>query len=101
MRLFVLGATGKTGRALVSQGIARGHRITAFSRSAGGSDANEMLSSVLGDPMLASELASALPGHGAVLSVLGSRGHGVRYSHHPGVSGAPGRKNDDDLHRLS
>ena len=33
MLLFVLGATGGTGRALVEQARQRGHRVTAFVRS--------------------------------------------------------------------
>ena len=33
MRILILGATGGTGRALISQAGGRGHRITAFVRS--------------------------------------------------------------------
>jgi uncharacterized protein YbjT (DUF2867 family) len=33
MRLFLLGATGGIGRALIDQAIERGHRVTAFVRS--------------------------------------------------------------------
>jgi len=47
---------------LVAQALARGHSVTAFGRS------------LVGDPMSATELAEALPGHDAVLSVLGTRG---------------------------
>ena len=74
MRLFVLGATGKTGGVLVAQALARGHSVTAFGRSLfTGSQSGETLS-IVGDPMSATELAEALPGHDAVLSVLGTRG---------------------------
>jgi putative NADH-flavin reductase len=77
LRLFVLGATGKTGGVLVAQALARGHSVTAFGRSLfTGSESGETLS-IVGDPMSASELADALPGHDAVLSVLGTRGLGA------------------------
>jgi putative NADH-flavin reductase len=76
MRLFVLGSTGKTGRALVAQSLARGHAVTAFGRSAMG-ETTENFRSVTGSPMRADDLAAALPGHDAVLSALGTRGVGA------------------------
>jgi putative NADH-flavin reductase len=76
MRLFVLGATGKTGTALVNQGLARGHEVTAFGRSAFGGE-SKSLRVIVGNPMDAKELAAALPGHDVVLSALGSRGLGA------------------------
>ena len=76
MRLFVLGATGKTGTALVEQGLARGHEVTAFVRSAFRED-RKSLRVVLGDPMDAIALAAELPGHDVVLSALGKRGLGT------------------------
>lgn len=33
LRIFVLGATGGTGRTLIDQAVARGHQVTAFVRS--------------------------------------------------------------------
>ena len=33
MRLFILGATGKTGTQIVDVALARGHQVTAFVRS--------------------------------------------------------------------
>ena len=76
-RLFIVGATGGIGRALVDQSIARGHEVTAFVRSpeklgiprAG-------LTVVKGDPRNVDELRAALPGHDAVLSALGPPGPG-------------------------
>jgi putative NADH-flavin reductase len=76
MRLFVLGATGKTGQALVAQGLARGHAITAFGRSAFSGGTIGTFHSVAGSPMRTDDLAAALPGHDAVLSALGTRGLG-------------------------
>lgn len=76
MKLFVLGATGKTGGALVAQAVARGHSVTAFGRSPfAGADKAKVLS-ISGNPMSEMELSDALPGHDAVLSVLGTRGLG-------------------------
>ncbi|BDG02921.1 NAD(P)-dependent oxidoreductase [Anaeromyxobacter oryzae] len=70
--LFILGATGRTGRHLVELALARSFRVTAFVRSPhklARSDA--ALAVVQGDPLQADQLARALPGHDAVLSVLG------------------------------
>jgi putative NADH-flavin reductase len=77
MRLFIVGATGKTGRAVVAQGLKRGHAITAFGRSGLISDKTETFRVVIGDPMRADDLAAALAGHDAVLSALGTRGLGA------------------------
>ena len=33
MKLFVIGATGRTGEEIVQQALARGHHVTAFVRS--------------------------------------------------------------------
>jgi len=74
LRLFILGATGKTGGALVAQAVAHGHFVTTFGRSPfAGADRAKVLS-ISGNPMNEPELADALPGHDAVLSVLGTRG---------------------------
>ncbi|MFM7421814.1 MAG: hypothetical protein ACKO54_19240 [Alphaproteobacteria bacterium] len=35
MKLLVLGGTGRIGREIVAQGVARGHGVTAQSRRAG------------------------------------------------------------------
>src|ERR1700693_5782551 len=77
MNLFVLGATGKTGRTLAAQGLARGHAITAFGRRALQDDATQTARIVVGNPMDADGLATAIRGHDAVLSVLGTRGLGA------------------------
>jgi putative NADH-flavin reductase len=77
MNLFVLGATGKTGRLLAAQGRGRGHAITAFGRSAPAHDATSTATFIVGNPMEADGLARAMPGHDAVLSVLGTRGLGA------------------------
>jgi putative NADH-flavin reductase len=77
MKLFVLGATGKTGGALVTQALERGHTVTAFGRSPfAGSEMAKVLN-ISGNPMSETDLADALPGHDAVLSALGTRGLGA------------------------
>jgi putative NADH-flavin reductase len=73
----VLGATGKTGGALVAQAVARGHSVTTFGRSPFAVDAHGTVHPVVGDPMRDAALSAALPGHDAVLSALGSRGLGA------------------------
>jgi len=72
-RLFILGATGKTGTTIVAQAIERGHAVTTFGRSPFAGDATRKIT---GNPMNIAELVAALPGHDAVLSVLGARGLG-------------------------
>ena len=77
MKLFVLGATGKTGGVLVAQAVEHGHTVTTFGRSLfTGSPSGEVFS-IIGNPMSEAELADALPRHDAVLSVLGTRGLGA------------------------
>src|SRR5262249_2135120 len=72
MRLFILGATGRTGVELVDQGLARGHAVTAFVRSPRKiARPHERLTVIEGHPGDAGPLRAALPGHDAVLSALG------------------------------
>jgi putative NADH-flavin reductase len=75
MRLFILGATGGTGRQLIGQALARGHQVTAFVRSPEKLGARQQgLSVQQGDPRDAAALNVALSGHDAVLSALGPPG---------------------------
>jgi len=77
LRLFVLGATGGMGRALIDQALARGHQVTAFVRSPQKLDVpREGVTVCRGDPSSVPELEAALPGHDAVLSALGPPGPG-------------------------
>jgi putative NADH-flavin reductase len=72
MRLFILGANGKTGTQLIDRDLARAHEVTAFVRSpAKITRRHPLLHVQRGDPHSADELASALPGHDVVLSALG------------------------------
>src|SRR5258705_6169270 len=74
MKLFVLGATGKTGGVLVADAVPRGHRVTTFGRSPFSGMYKGQVLNLEGNPMNEAELAEALPGSDAVLSVLGTRG---------------------------
>lgn len=72
MRLFVLGATGRTGVHVLDLALGRGHDVTAFVRSPGKiARAHARLRVVAGDPRRASELVTAMVGHDAVLTALG------------------------------
>ena len=79
MKLFVIGANGKTGREILDLAGARGHEVTAFVRSpeklrlaiAHRAGAARSLTIVSGDPRRPESIAAALPGHDAVLSAIG------------------------------
>ena len=77
MRLFVLGATGRTGRALLGQATKRGHRVTAFVRSPEKlAEAGSGAEVRKGDPRNVEELKAAVYGHDVVVSALGLPGLG-------------------------
>ena len=71
MRLFVIGANGRTGSEIVSLALARGHEVTAFVRSPQKLSPADSLTIVRGDPRRPETIAAALPGHDAVLSAIG------------------------------
>jgi putative NADH-flavin reductase len=72
-RLFVLGATGGTGLALVEQAVARGHEVTAFVRSPNRMTKDERLTTHQGDPHDAEKMAVLMRGSDTVVSTLGRR----------------------------
>ena len=74
MRLLVFGATGGTGRALLEQGLAQGHQMTAFVRNPAALEARPGLTIIQGDVTEAAAVGRAVAGHEAVLSALGPRG---------------------------
>ena len=74
MKLFVIGATGRTGREIVELALARGHHVTAFVRSPESITLkNERLTVIKGNAMDENELFHAMQNHDAVLSALGPR----------------------------
>jgi putative NADH-flavin reductase len=73
MKLFLLGATGRTGAHVIDLALARGHQVTAYARSPQKLKAADGLHIVRGDPLDRASLAASLTGHDAVLSALGPR----------------------------
>jgi putative NADH-flavin reductase len=74
MKLFVIGATGGTGREIVQQALERGHHVTAFVRSPETVTLrHERLSVLKGDVTDENHLSEAMRNHDAVLSALGPR----------------------------
>jgi len=60
VHIFLLGATGRTGRAVVEQAAARGHRVTALVRSPSKLTASGSLTTIEGDPRDRAQLARAM-----------------------------------------
>jgi putative NADH-flavin reductase len=81
LRLFILGATGGIGRAILDQGLRRGHSMTAFVRSPQKLEPRDGLTILKGDPRHVDELRASIPGHDAVLSALGPPGPGPTTLH--------------------
>ena len=74
MRLFVVGATGRTGQEIVRQALKRGHHVTAFVRSPEAVNLkHERLTVFQGNAADENQLAEAVQSHDAVLSALGPR----------------------------
>ena len=71
MRILIFGATGATGRALVSQALELGHEVTAFARRPEALGSRERLRVVKGDTRDRASVEQAVPGHDAALSALG------------------------------
>ena len=73
MHLLIFGATGGTGRYLVSQGLEQGYQVTAFVRDPGTlTTKHPNLTIVEGDLSDRNSIANALNGVNAVISVLGN-----------------------------
>lgn len=74
MRVFVIGATGGTGQAIVREALVKGHQVTAFVRSE--AKARSLLPGaelVEGDVRDEAALSRGLEGCDAVVSALGTR----------------------------
>jgi putative NADH-flavin reductase len=83
MRLVVFGASGKTGREVVRQALARGFNVTAFVRETARLPiAHTNLRLVAGEITDAQAVARALSGQSGVISALGA---GVPLRHDPVV----------------
>ena len=74
MRLLIVGATGGTGRELVSQALDRGHEVTALARNPAKIQLqHENLKVVRGDVLDEVSIDAAVAGQDAVLSALGHK----------------------------
>ena len=73
MKILIFGATGGTGRELVSQGLKAGHTVTAFARNEGALEKQDNLRVFAGDALSRQDVSAAIAGQEAVLSALGSR----------------------------
>ena len=74
VKLFVIGATGRTGLEVVQQALVRNYQATAFVRSPENiSLKNERLTVLKGNAMEENELFRAVQNHHAVVSTLGPR----------------------------
>jgi len=75
MKIFLLGATGGTGGAVLEQALARGHEVTALVRSPEKiTIRNPALAVHRGDVMSAEDIARVLVAEDVVISTLGHRG---------------------------
>jgi len=88
MRLLVVGASGGTGRLLVGQALAAGHRVTAFVRDPTRLPlTHASLRLAVGDVMRRGSIDPAVAGHDAVLCTLGAKPEGA--DAHRGQPGVP------------
>jgi putative NADH-flavin reductase len=74
MKLLVFGATGGTGRELLTQSLDQGHEVTAFVRNPSrlGNIGHTNLSTVTGNVLDSAAVKSTMPGHDAVLYAIGA-----------------------------
>jgi putative NADH-flavin reductase len=73
MKIIVFGATGGTGKLIVTQALAKGHSVTAYARNVEGMPQDPHLRVIQGDIFDFGAVVNAVRGHRAVLSALGAR----------------------------
>jgi uncharacterized protein YbjT (DUF2867 family) len=73
MNLLIVGATGGTGRQLVTQALERGHRVTALVRRPPRAEARPGVTTIVGNVLDPASLDRAVRGQEAVLSALGHK----------------------------
>jgi putative NADH-flavin reductase len=73
MKIIVFGATGGTGKLIITQALAKGHSVTAFARNLEGMPQDPHLRVIQGDIFDFATVVNAVRGHRAVLSALGAR----------------------------
>jgi len=73
MKIAVIGSTGKTGKEIIRQALAAGHKVTAFLRDPARLDmVNEKLETVQGDIFKPETLSQAIQNQDAVIVALGT-----------------------------
>jgi len=86
VRLFLLGATGNTGRRILRFALERGHAVTAFVRDQNklkdilGASLPEPLHIIVGDIDGSADLAKAMGGHDVVINAAGYVSQGERFT---------------------
>ena len=74
MKLFIIGAAGRTGQEIVQQALARDHDLTACVRSPESmAITNDRLTVLTGNAVEEKQLFGAMENHDAVISALGPR----------------------------
>lgn len=73
MKVLVLGAGGKTGRAVVQEAVAAGHQVTAFVHHADGYRGPSGVTVQEGDATDADAVAGAVAGQDAVIDTIGGK----------------------------
>jgi putative NADH-flavin reductase len=76
MKLLIIGATGATGREIVSQALIQGHAVTALMRASAKASFAGSVERTVGDVLEPDTLEKALTGQEAVICSLGSAATG-------------------------
>lgn len=86
-RILIIGATGRTGRHLISQALDRGFAVTAFARDPSTIELRHpRLSIAKGNVLDRNSVETAMAGHHAVISALGHRRYwSLRRTHTEGT----------------
>ena len=72
MKIALIGASGRVGRAILAEALSHGHTVTAIARNAAKLPANPNLKTINADVAKADETAAAVKGSDAVISAFNS-----------------------------
>lgn len=74
MNILIFGASGKTGKKLVIQGLRNGHNVTAFVRNPDKLQLwDDNLRIIQGNALNSADVSSAIKGHDVIVSALGDK----------------------------
>lgn len=76
MIITILGASGKTGKEVLSQALALGHQVRVLIRRQDGVSADVRTTSIIGDATKVADVVEAIRGSDVVISALGAPGMG-------------------------